>query len=61
MDVCFPGRETHITKDMSFRARGTHITSDMSFPGKETHITKDMCSGEHISRGNTYYCDITLI
>ena len=28
------------------------------FPTRETHITSDMCSGAHISRGNTYHCDI---
>ena len=26
---------------------------------RETHIPRDMCSGEHISLGNTYHCDST--
>ena len=28
----------------------------MCFLTGETHITSDMCSGKHISRGNTYHC-----
>ena len=42
-DMCFPGRGTHITWDMFFRGRGTHITRDMFFLGRGTHITREMC------------------
>ena len=51
--MCFPGRETHITRDICFTVRGTHITRDMCFPGRGTHITSDMCflgRGTHIAR-----------
>ena len=60
----FPGRETHITRDMFFPAAGMHITRDMCFPGRGTHITRDMCfqgRGTHITRavfprwGNTFH------
>ena len=40
--MCFPGRGTHITKDMCFPGTGTHITRDSCFPGGGTHITRDM-------------------
>ena len=40
-DMCFPGRGTHITRVLDFQGIGTHITRDMSFPGMETHITTD--------------------
>ena len=40
--MCFPGRGTHITRDMCFPGRGTHITRDMCFPGRGTHISRDM-------------------
>ena len=33
--MCFPGRGTHITRDMCFPGVGTHITRDMCFPGRE--------------------------
>ena len=64
--MCFPGRATHITRDMCFPGRGTHITRDMRFPGRGRHISRDMCflGGKHISLvicvsgvGNTYQCD----
>ena len=63
--MCFPGRRTHITRDicfpgggtkslgMCFPGGGTHITRDMCFPGGGTHITRDMCfpgKGTHITR-----------
>ena len=35
-----------------------HSFSVLCFPTGATHITSDMCSGKHISRGNTYHCDI---
>jgi len=53
----FPG--TLIPSELCFPYSGTHITRDMCFPGRETHITRDMRSGEHISRRNTYHCDVT--
>ena len=37
---------------------GKHISLAAIF--EETHITSDMCSGAHISRGNTYHCDIAI-
>ena len=44
-NMCFPGRGTHITRDMCSLI-GKHIqciTRDMWFTGRGTHITKDMC------------------
>ena len=41
--MCFPGRKTHITRDMCLPGRKTHITRDMCLPGRGTHITRDMC------------------
>ena len=39
--MCFPGRGTHITRDICFPGRGTHISNDMCFPGRGTHITRN--------------------
>ena len=41
--MCFPGRGTHITRDMCFPGRGTQITRDMCFSGRGTNISRDMC------------------
>ena len=35
MDMCFPGRETYITRDTCFLVGGIHIRRDMFFPGRE--------------------------
>ena len=37
--MCFPGGETHITRDMCFLGGGRHITRDLCFQGGGTHIT----------------------
>ena len=45
MDMCFPGRGIHMTRDTCFPGGwgGTHITGDMCFPGGGSHIARDMC------------------
>ena len=40
---CFPGRGTHITRNMCFRGRETHIITYMGYMSRETHFTRDMC------------------
>ena len=41
----FPGKGTHITRDMCFPGGGTHITRDMCFQGRE-HISLGICASQ---------------
>ena len=50
----------NITSGVCYAGRGKHITKNCSHVGK-TRFTRDMCAGEHISWGDTYHCDVTLI
>ena len=50
----------NITSGVCYAGKGKHITRNYSRVGK-THFTRDMCAGEHISWGDTYHCDVTLI
>ena len=63
--MCFPGKGTHITKNMClprrgiqitwntcFLERGTYITDNKCDPGRGTNVTRDMCfigRGTHIT------------
>ena len=43
-EMCFPGRGTHITRDMCSLTWETHVTRDMRFLGRGTQIPSDMCT-----------------
>ena len=56
-DMCFPGRGTHINRDMCFAFK-KKIARDMCFPGRGTHLSRDMCfsgRGTHIARDSDVF------
>ena len=45
--MCFLGRGTLSSRDMSFAVKGRHIARDMCVLGRGTHIPRVMCSAFH--------------